>query len=151
MKQIRHSVFETNSSSTHSITILNSEDKYICPNYIPTIPFGEYGWEQETYTDYTDKLSYVVTMIGNKANDNTEDDFLSNPHFLWLKDMVKSHCGAELAVEFLGEYSPLGYIDHQSDDTLDDFWSDDENEFKSKMKEFIFNEKYAFVTDNDNH
>lgn len=157
MKQIRQGVFETNSSSTHSVTIYNAEDKYVYPKYLPAIEFGEYGWEQNLYPDYTDKLSYVITMIGSKhelgglSDESAKEEFLNCLHFLWLQDMVKEVCGVELAVKFLDGWNPLGYIDHQSEDTLDAFWSDEEDEFKSKMKEFIFNEKYAFETDNDNH
>lgn len=158
MKQIRQGVFETNSSSTHSVTISNAGDKYWMPKYLPKIEFGEYGWEKRTYTDYTDKLSYVITMISSKyelwrglSDDSAKEEFLKTQHFLWLKDMVKDYCGLDLEVRFMGDYYPLGYIDHQSENTLDAFWSDNEDEFKSKMKEFIFNEKYAFETDNDNH
>jgi hypothetical protein len=44
MRQTRNGVFETNSSSTHSISI-SGNDKFIYPKFIPTIEFGEYGWE----------------------------------------------------------------------------------------------------------
>jgi hypothetical protein len=57
-----------------------------------------------------------------------------------------------LSVEEGGsDWSPAGYIDHQSTDILDEWWSDDEGTFKDSMKDFIFNSKYGLTTDNDNH
>ena len=65
MKTIRSNCFETNSSSTHSITLLTTPkdlNQYagILVNY--RAECGEFGWEWETYID-TDKLiSYVWTL-----------------------------------------------------------------------------------------
>jgi hypothetical protein len=151
MRQIRQGVFETNSSSTHSVTIYGS-DKYVCPKYIPPIEFGEYGWEQNLYTDYTDKLSYVITMLATKNDINTFEDFLKLKEFRWLKEAIESHCGQVLEVRPQNsDWSSLGHVDHQSDEVLDDFLVPDELEFKVKVLDFVFNEKYAFETDNDNH
>lgn len=158
MKQIRNSVFETNSSSTHSVTISMSGGDYLeKPSELPVIKFGEFGWEEVKYSEVEDKLSYFVTMIGSKISYMKENEermnlFLSSNHFLWLKEMVKEHCGFDLVVEMLDEdLFPFGYVDHQSQDTLSSFWSDDKDEFKKLSKDFIFNIKYGFMTDNDNH
>ena len=151
MRQIRQGVFETNSSSTHSVTIHGS-DRFVYPKYIPTIEFGEFGWEQNLYPDYTDKLSYVITMLATKNGVDTLEDFLKLEEFRWLKEAVESHCGRVLEVKAQeSDWSPLGYVDHQSNDVLDDFLVSDELEFKVKVLDFVFNEKYAFETDNDNH
>ena len=151
MKQIRQGVFETNSSSTHSLTI-SGKDKFIYPNFIPTIEFGEYGWEQETYSDFTDKISYVITMLATINGIQKFEDFLELKEFIWLKEAVNQHCGQELKIKAIDDkYNPLGYVDHQSNDVLDEFLSQDELDFKVKVLDFIFNEKYGFKTDNDNH
>lgn len=151
MKQIRQGVFETNSSSTHSLTI-SGKDKFIYPNIIPTIEFGEYGWEQETYLDFTDKISYVITMLATVNRIQKFEDFLLLKEFGWLKEAINQHCGQELKIKAIGDkYNPLGYVDHQSNDVLDEFLSQDELEFKVKVLDFIFNEKYGFETNNDNH
>lgn len=152
MKQIRLGVFETNSSSTHSVTI-NGGDNIITPKFLSTIHFGEYGWDEAIYVSVEDKLSYVITLIGELEGIPEDlDAFLTCKHYVWLKEMVFEHCGLELRIGPSSDtYSLLGYVDHQSLDTLEDFWSDDEVEFKTKMKDFIFNEKYGFETDNDNH
>jgi hypothetical protein len=56
MRQIRNSVFETNSSSTHSIAIPKS-----CDNKISYISFhiGEFGW----HFDEEDPADYLYTAI----------------------------------------------------------------------------------------
>lgn len=150
MKQIRKGVFETNSSSTHSITI-SGEDKFVYPKFLPNISFGEYGWEQESYSDFVDKLSYVITMIATKNSPKNIGEFLDLKEFIWLKEAVEQHCGELLYIETLhSDWNPFGYIDHQSNDILDEFLSDDELEFKVKVLDFIFNEKYGFETGNDN-
>jgi hypothetical protein len=154
MKQIRNMVFETNSSSTHSITLRGLKDDYIIPNYTLRVAFGEYGWEQERYDAVRDKLSYAFTMIQYKIPEGKDLYFeiINSEYAKWICEMVKDFCGQEIEINKNNSiYYPCGYIDHQSTDILDDFWSDDENEFKKNMKEFIFNSKYGFVTDNDNH
>lgn len=60
--QIRRSVFETNSSSTHSISIVREPINIHFPT---TLEFnvGEFGWEWKTYSDYCSKASYLYTAI----------------------------------------------------------------------------------------
>jgi len=151
MKHTRQGVFETNSSSTHSITICG-EDKYEYPKFLGTIRFGQYGWEQESYYGFDSKLSYVITMLATKNQVNTLEEFFKLQEYTWLKEAVKQHCGQELVIEACNDnWSPLGYVDHQSDDVLDEFLVSDEEGFKIKVLDFVFNEKYSFETDNDNH
>lgn len=42
-RQIRKSVFETNSSSTHAICITKKKDNYKLPDHID-FEFGKFGW-----------------------------------------------------------------------------------------------------------
>lgn len=60
--QIRRSVFETNSSSTHSISIVKEPTNIHFP---ATMEFnvGEFGWEWKIYSDYRSKASYLYTAI----------------------------------------------------------------------------------------
>lgn len=60
--QIRRSVFETNSSSTHSISIVREPTNIHFPT---TLEFnvGEFGWEWKIYSDYLSKASYLYTAI----------------------------------------------------------------------------------------
>lgn len=61
-RQIRKSVFETNSSSTHAICITKKKDNYKLPDRID-FEFGEFGWECEEYEDTHNKASYLITAI----------------------------------------------------------------------------------------
>lgn len=65
MRKIRKGVFETNSSSSHSICI---DDKtFILDTLIPdadgviTIKAGQFGWEWKKYNDAKAKASYCLT------------------------------------------------------------------------------------------
>ena len=62
--QVRRGLFETNSSSTHSIVIGNNgEDIYA--NLPEEVYFGggEFGWEHEEYRDTQSKADYLYTVI----------------------------------------------------------------------------------------
>ena len=59
MLQIRGSVFETNSSSTHSICISKAKAK-IPQNYTLRFRLDEYGWEEDAVYD---TASYLYTAI----------------------------------------------------------------------------------------
>jgi hypothetical protein len=166
MKQIRNGVFETNSSSTHSITITLKEDKFIDPQqvYSNVVSFGKYGWESERYDTPNEKLNYVFTLIQYHLDEEIEytarEEYdskvalavFSSKYFKWLKELFFEYTGKELSVEYPCKgYCPLGYVDGRSSDILDEWWAKDEKKFKENMKDFIFNKKYGFVTDNDNH
>lgn len=66
-KQIRRSVFETNSSSVHSITIAltNSYEDTInsLEDDVIGFHFGEFGWGYEEYDSVDNKASYLWTGI----------------------------------------------------------------------------------------
>lgn len=165
-KVIRHGVFETNSSSMHSISI-KGEDSYNKFNEDVIVVYpGEFGWGYEELHDPYDKLSYVLTAIQYYDDvPNTEEGIKSSIFYKWLQEMIRDYCGAEL--EFRchnkGDYYEAGYIDHESIYMLSDdvwvgndivrsgFWSNDEETFKENMKELIFNDKYYIIIDNDNH
>lgn len=70
----RHGVFETNSSSTHSLGIRmcvphKLNDQQIQWSHIPVeagvcrVWPGEFGWEVETYYDAPTKASYALTYL----------------------------------------------------------------------------------------
>lgn len=74
MKTIRHNTFETNSSSTHSITI----DREHYPNkQIPktvTVEGSKFGWEHERFNDFVRKASYFWTLA--QYNNDVKDRML---------------------------------------------------------------------------
>ena len=147
MKQVRLGVFETNSSSTHTIVI--SEGNYYIPKQIEfNFYTGEYGWEGELYNSFEDKVSYALTYA---VNYGTRKD-------LSLLDKVLEETGAiityngytydELLTKLNEEtyHSDFGYIDHQSVDDASEIFVSEEN-----LVNFLFSRYSYFETDNDNH
>lgn len=157
MIKIRKRVFETNSSSMHSVAIIGS-DRMNKLNLLTKIVDGEekivvnsdeYGWTGDDLITPLQKLSYIVTMIKYKDYD---ENIENSKYFEWLSDMVKNYTGYDLVYQsYSSGYYEDGYIDHQSTDTLDKFWSDDEDKFKNNMRDLVFNDKYFIIIDNDNH
>lgn len=142
--RIRHGVFETNSSSTHSISLANTEKKF-CSDSLPidkdggiSIYPGEFGWEQERYYDAYTKASYALTYAfatGSKE-------------IVMLQEVIQEHTGVKDVKLHLSEinYFPFGNIDHQSIDVCQKCF-----ESKEVLKAFIFNPQSVLTTDNDNH
>lgn len=148
MKKIRSGIFETNSSSSHSIVI--SSENYVFPKndeiYIET---GEYGWEIETYESFSDKVSYALTFAVNYNPEKLEmlNRVLTNS--LPLTKILYRGLKYEDYIEYLNDESyhyGLGYIDHQSVDRAAKIFKSEEDLF-----DFLFSENSYFTTDNDNH
>lgn len=134
MKKIRRKVFETNSSSSHSISIVECEEELydtIYPDEKGVIFLGgqEFGWEWERYTDAETKANYCAIDCWDDV-DRRE----------MLIELLQEHTGA-ITIEF----DDSGYIDHQSSGTSSDAFFD-----KQSLKDFIFNPKSILFTGNDN-
>ena len=121
MKQIRRNVFETNSSSTHSICISKAP---ATTRFKIHFRIGEFGWEN----DCVDTADYLYTAILEQRD---SDELLEK-----LKDMLDSN-----SIEYKfekpkyetssdGSYKWLaeGYIDHSYDtrDFIDAVLSDED-------------------------
>ena len=142
MKTIRKSDFETNSSSTHSISIDDSGANYtsITPDRDGNIVLkgGQFGWE---IGDFNDPLT--------KANYCAVDQLSDEDNIKMLKNVLMEQTGAKRIVfDFSEDYKHTNwsYIDHQSVGTSN-------NAFKSEetLRDFIFSKDSVLHTDNDNH
>ena len=151
MKKIRNAVFETNSSSTHSISVseLNSDElmdnvMFMNGDDNVVVEPGEFGWEQEVYNDSATKASYMLTYVKNYCGDK-EEEFES-----MLKDVIKEQIGCDDVIfnESGDQYYKYGYIDHQSSGN-NAYHFVFEN--KETLRQFIFNKESILETDNDNH
>ena len=156
MKTTRKNVFETNSSSSHSITIADSGDLInnleIEDGFIKSSG-GEFGWEEIIYSDAQTKLDYLVTFICENTMDKVEEFNISllpnhlQKQFKMLEKAIKEFTGYGLLLEPLrDECWAFGYIDHQSSHVASEVFTS-----VSKIKNFIFNPKSILRTDNDNH
>lgn len=133
MKQIRKGVFETNSSSTHSICIAKD-----CEITIPSkiyFRFGEFGWEEGTLQSVEEKASYLYTGL---INCKRESDF-ENVLAILEKYNINTECEKRGIDE--------GYIDHAGYlyQFLNDICSDEK-----KLLNFLFSDLSFILTGNDN-
>ena len=148
-RQIRRSVYETNSSSTHAICI--AKDEYELKDHID-FHTGEYGWECEEYGDLDNKASYLITAILSMDKEYADEKLTR------LKDILDeyeiTYTIAELNVksyEYGKEkhyYYDIGYdyIDHAGElkSWLDDLLSDSDKLFR-----YLFGNS-IIITGNDN-
>ena len=136
-RTVRRSVFESNSSSMHSISIIGGDRMN---KFLPVsddgkvhIQYGEFGWGYNVLKTPSQKTSYLIT-------DQRESHDL-------IKQAVKDYAGLELVIEEKpSNFYPEGYVDHQSSGTSSKYCRDVET-----IKDFIFNDKYTIIIDNDNH
>lgn len=133
MKKIRHSIFETNSSSAHSITI---KDSNVLDNILPdekgniTLTGGVYGWGLERFNTAIDKLNYIVQQC-----------YCDNKYFLdKTLEIVKEHTLCEDII-LDREAIENGYVDHQSVGVLPN---------EDDIKTFIFDKNSWLFISNDN-
>lgn len=162
MIQIRTTIFETNSSSSHSV-VMSSKDRGYChkmpvdKNGKLVIRFGEFGWGPEVlYTPY-EKLCYWMTEYANEFwydwkdeyKDKTFEEkvqiFANKPEIKKAIKEIKKHCKNVKTIEFASPdeediYYNFGYIDHDSVGLVrgEDF------------ENLIFNNSVIIVIDNDN-
>jgi len=117
MKQIRRGVFETNSSSSHSVTISKDRIELTEDDYIKRVDhmaktgknkvmleFGEFGWGWDVLSDPSSKLSYLATIIlgeidFNSAEISSTDDkesvlklYKNTEGFKLLNSVFKKYC-----------------------------------------------------------
>ena len=142
MRVIREGVFETNSSSTHSISISGGEyvaEKFPLDGGVCKVHSGEFGWEVATHYDAAMKASYCLTYAKSDGGRDADAQMLT--------EVLHEAMGCE--VEFMrsgSAYHEWGYIDHQSDDVCAPAF-----ESKETLRDFIFNPVSFLHTDNDNH
>lgn len=157
----RYGVFETNSSSTHSLTLSPTMENmvkspvsdYEIKNGFVEIRPSDYGWEVESYSNIHDKASYlyVDAMTGeDSSNVDPNDDFYRNRNFKlkMIVDAFKEYTGLDVKFKTSSDkYNPFGYIDHQSHGLCNEVFEEGTN----GVIRFIFSENSYFQTDNDNH
>ena len=164
--QIRRSVFETNSSSTHSISIIKKSNIDEYPDKV-IFGKGEFGWEFDIHYDTTNKAEYLweaitscywnkIDKVNNAINFITETLVKHNIKalFPYAADMkVKTHTydngDTYTHIVFNDENGneDNGYIDHGNEliDFLQDVTSDE-----NKLMNYLFDYNSYISTGNDN-
>ena len=134
--KIRVGLYETNSSSMHSLSFSNKAptvevDEGNTEHLV--LGVGEYGWGYETLTNPLEKMDYLAIEV-----DPDEDEDCRKRTM--LVDAIK-RVYPNVTIRF----EDSGYIDHQSyGEVWDDLSTTDE------VYKMIFNNSYIEI-DNDNH
>ena len=142
MIQIRKGVFETNSSSTHSIVIARENT---VPYNLIDFRIGEFGWERDLLTTPSERASYFYTSACDCLNRDVANDIeaLLTPYG------IKCTFSEKAVFESSGKCKWLnnGYVDHSenSQEFVEALFSD-----ASKLIDFLFNAESYIETGNDN-
>lgn len=151
--QIRYNIFETNSSSSHSLTIAEYKEGQLLDTLYPdygttdtlTVGSDEFGWDWATFDDAATKLSYCAIYVRDWVEGDDQPKF-----FDILTKVIQEHTGIKNIIYPYekGDYTDYtGYIDHQSveDRDLDYLFENPE-----LLRQFIFNPESTLRTGNDN-
>lgn len=155
MKSIRSKVFETNSSSSHSLTcskdVLTQSElipkKYAVDGRLP-ITLRDYGWEYYRYYLFMNKVSYLATQLFN----GQDEEFVRNYD---VRESINRGSDA-LAMLHRAVYNLTGCevyypqetgfsIDHESVGNGSELYRD-----IKVLEEFLINEASYIETGNDN-
>lgn len=137
MKQkIRIGVFESNSSSSHVITLSKDTNNFFMDlSMVPdsngeiNIEGGEFGWEVAKHDDAWTKADYAAEYAKNNVS-----------YLDMLRDVIQEQTQAKTV-----NINPSGYIDHQSDSVASVAFVN-----KDSLRNFIFNKNSVLFTSNDN-
>ena len=131
---IRRGVFETNSSSTHSLSISDSHNYIIIKtdedNNIVISGEFKFGWGYDELYDFEDKVAYYY--LDNMYDEDSID---------FLKEVIIDETGANDVIFDINEY--YSWIDHQSHGTTDGLT-------REELKDFLFNPNSYIILKNDN-
>lgn len=168
MRLVRNGVFETNSSSAHSLayknTVLRDYDykpkEYLCfatkelhltkkpkeyemYSYMP-LYFGEYGWGFDVLSSPAEKLSYLMSSVYQyKTWGVIKEDPFFKQVIQWLSEL---DIVVELPEEY-GEFSEVdAYVDHQSWNVV----TKDMFQTKEDLLTYLFNNDIVIYIENDN-
>ena len=135
MLKQRNKVFETNSSSTHCITVSDRKDwKYDLPIAVKPAWYGEFGWEWETWSSVEEKLAYMIRCL--IAYDYTEKT---------LQDKIKPiqerlhNLGIDFELPTYNEWLD-GYVDHEDwyQEEMENIYNNDNDLLNFLLSEYSY-------------
>ncbi len=144
--KIRQGVWETNSSSSHSLSIANAKKPFIMDtsllpdqNGIVFLTGGEFGWNWNKFNDAETKANYLAVFC------------LDSPDLKKrLTSVIQKQTGCkEVVFKFGKDHSDANwsYIDHQA---IEDGTPQGAFKTDAKLRNFIFNRNSWLFTGNDN-
>jgi hypothetical protein len=135
---IRDAVFETNSSSSHSVTVSASDmrddsfPQHMLRDGRIEVSLGEFGWEKSTYREPLEKLSYLLTQAKEDATTTRA-----------IIEAVQEHTGCSVVID--ADSIAMSYVDHQSAGVGMEVVEDPE-----QLMGFLLSSSSYVQTDNDN-
>ena len=116
MVKIRKGMFETNSSSTHTIIVTDQKTE---PGNLVDFAIGEFGWGFDKLASIDEKASYLYTMACEMLGRDVYQDLYE----ILVKYGVECSCSvpAKFTKSSWGEYLDNGYVDHASDGDAKEF------------------------------
>lgn len=166
MKVIRNSVWETNSSSMHTVSINGKKGitkyAFVGDSESLAVYLDEYGWSGPDCDDFISKLGYAMCMVLMTEYPDfhywDEHGFTVNQTVLESLDGYQLLLNAvrtqfpdckEIVIKKNGWYYPYGYIDHQSCGyhSLKDFFED----WDLDVERYLFDYGVVVHIDNDNN
>lgn len=158
--KVRSQVFETNSSSSHSLVLSETITEMIEPPIpesavkagVYEIYPNDFGWEIESYTDVQNKASYLYAdaCMGESGDYDPNDQITrtENDKLKMIEEAFRRHAGVNVIFQKgHHDYDTFGSIDHQSVGLCSDVWDEGVN----GVIRFLFSQKSVLITDNDNH
>ncbi len=163
MLHIRKRVFETNSSSSHSLTVGGSDlaelpfPEEVLRRGMIDIPVDNFQWEWKRFYTAAGKASYLLTQLagnefsdyGNIPNESESEEDLTlrlcqeNEKLGLLRKVIEEYTGC--AVTFRREPSGWAGIDHESEGVGLDLFNDE-----NLLQRFLFDPTSYIQTGNDN-
>jgi hypothetical protein len=165
MFSIRKNVFETNSSSSHSIAYYKSSvgiDQTIEQDYLGNtegelhITLGRFGWAWETLDTAYRKLQYLLTNLACKLDCNIWYDDVSEEDIENMRDTLYSSWEFQQLLYYVRKNTNFtdimvddleGYVDHDSLRSIEDLVTMAGCDY---MEDFIFSSSVRIRTGNDN-
>ena len=161
LKSIRRNVFETNSSSTHSISIHKWQ-----PTKESKIPVNSelevdgYISSQTEIKDEVGKLNYIVVMLASILdyedmdynNEPNVEEVINSTRFVWLKEIIKEQRNTDIIYKSDQSYFPYFETTYDENRSMEEILNcniDDEQSFKSRITEIIFDENIV-IEDKEN-
>ena len=153
--KIRRNVFETNSSSSHSITIegVPTQDSTLVPDSDGTITLtgGQFGWTWARFNDALTKANYCAVYAQGRLGYATgEPTKIRDDYEALLDTVLCAYTGASKVVWALSDkYNEpnYSYIDHQS---LEDCAAAAAFASAEALTQFIFSPNSWVFLGNDN-
>jgi len=155
MVQKRQHLFETNSSSTHTIVIANNSDddfKNGLPKQLEFKP-GQFGWELDRHQTVEERASYLFTAILCNSMCKEYIPIITETLKKWdieavFPKIIKKHYAyTKTAYEAIKDDNGFYYVDHCG--LLEDFIRKVCND-EVLLMNYLFSDESFIVTGNDN-